>query len=74
MATKPLFFAVVVVDRVGADQSGLGRFNEPFIAVRIITGLAPRIVRDNQNDKIRRIVIGNLVRFARSKNEGVLLL
>jgi hypothetical protein len=46
-----LFFTVVVVERVGSHHSGLGRFDEPFIAIRVVAGLANRIVRDDKKLK-----------------------
>lgn len=68
----PLFFAVEV-GRLGAFHDDVIRWpkHRPLFAVRIITGVADRIVRDHVVGELVRSGVGDLVRFARSKEERI---
>jgi len=46
------FLTIVVIKRIGPDESSLGRAHEPFSAVRVITRLANRIIRHDEQNKI----------------------
>src|SRR5271165_5877088 len=46
------FLTIVVINRIGPDESSLGRVHEPFGAVRVITRLADRIIRHDEENKI----------------------
>src|SRR5271157_6080097 len=46
------FLTIVVIKRIGSDESSLRRAYEPFSAVRIITRLSNRVIRNDEENKI----------------------
>jgi hypothetical protein len=46
------FLTIVVIKRIGPHECSLGRVHEPFSAVRVITRLANRIIRHDEENKI----------------------
>ena len=46
------FLTIVVIKRIGPHECSLGRVHEPFSAVRVITRLANRIIRYDEENKI----------------------
>src|SRR5215211_3567521 len=65
------FFAVIVVDRLGADQPALWRTHQPFFAVGIKRALADWIICDDEKQQIFRGIVGKLMRLVRSKEKRI---
>jgi hypothetical protein len=70
-ATNGSLFAVIVVEGVGADESGRRGEDSPFVAVGVMAGLADGIIGDDVDDEVGGTIVDKLVRFAGLEEESV---
>ena len=66
-----LLFAVVVVEGVGADESGRRGEDSPFIAVGVVAGLADGVVGDDVDDEVLGAVVEELMGFTGLEDKSV---
>jgi hypothetical protein len=66
-----LFLAVIIFQRLGADESAFGTANEPLLTVRIVDGFADRVVGNDIDEKVFVAVVDQLMRFSRLEEEGI---
>ena len=64
-------FAVIIVQRIRADELARREGDAPLVAIGIVVRFAERIIGDDIEDEVLGGVVDNLVRFGRLEDEGV---
>src|SRR3954471_237831 len=64
-------FAIKKIERLTAEQSALGRADEPLAAIGIVAGLADGIIRGDEDEQGFGPVVGELVRLFGLEDERV---